>query len=216
MKQFTAIILCLLLCLSPLFHACGEESGSLSLLAINVRKADALLLRSGKSVYLIDTGRASQTVDIASPGRYCLRFYSRMRIHGSFPNEPYRYGKNTLHVYLAKDGVTNSLAKILCDTTNFVGQCIRFDVPAAASDWSLGFEGMNVPTASYRDKCIFVDGVSLKRCTDEPSSAMPIPKTLTVSELSMKRVPLQWQSMLLSCRLRVAWGLSEMKKELRS
>ena len=56
MKQFTAIILCLLLCLSPLFHACGEESGSLSLLAINVRKADALLLRSGKSVYLIDTG----------------------------------------------------------------------------------------------------------------------------------------------------------------
>ena len=130
---------------------------------------------------LIDTGRASQTVDIPAPGRYCLRFYSRMRIHGSFPNEPYRYGKNTLHVYLAKDGVTNSLAKILCDTTNFVGQCIRFDVPAAASDWSLGFEGMNVPTASYRDKCIFVDGVSLKRCTDEPSSAMPIPKTLAVS-----------------------------------
>lgn len=56
MKRFTAIILCLLLCLPPVFHACGEESGFLSLLAINVRKADALLLRSGKSVYLIDTG----------------------------------------------------------------------------------------------------------------------------------------------------------------
>ena len=36
----------------------GEISGDgeMSLLAINVRKADALLLRSGKSAYLIDTG----------------------------------------------------------------------------------------------------------------------------------------------------------------
>ena len=130
---------------------------------------------------LIDTGRASQTVDIAEPGRYCLRFYSRMRFDSRYPNEPYRFGKNTLHVYIARSGVTNSLAKILCDTTNFVGQCIRFDVPAAASDWSLGFEGMNVSTASSNDKGLFVDGVSLKRCTDEPSSAMSIPKTLAVS-----------------------------------
>lgn len=34
----------------------SEGGGELSLLAINVRKADALLLRSGKTVYLIDTG----------------------------------------------------------------------------------------------------------------------------------------------------------------
>ena len=33
-----------------------NEPSSLSLLAINVRKADALLLRSGNSAYLIDTG----------------------------------------------------------------------------------------------------------------------------------------------------------------
>ena len=34
----------------------GEESMALSLYAINVGKADALLLRSGKTAYLIDTG----------------------------------------------------------------------------------------------------------------------------------------------------------------
>ena len=36
----------------------GEEDMALSLYAINVRKADALLLRSGNTAYLIDTGTA--------------------------------------------------------------------------------------------------------------------------------------------------------------
>ena len=48
-----------LLVLALLGAGCqGEPAGSteLSLLAINVRKADALLLRSGNSAYLIDTG----------------------------------------------------------------------------------------------------------------------------------------------------------------
>ncbi len=49
----------LMLIVSLLLSAASAETGGdpeLSLLAINVRKADALLLRSGKSVYLIDTG----------------------------------------------------------------------------------------------------------------------------------------------------------------
>ena len=53
--------LCLVLCLfllCPALSALGEaENGTgLSLLAINVGKADALLLRSGSTAYLIDTG----------------------------------------------------------------------------------------------------------------------------------------------------------------
>ena len=40
----------------------GQESPALSLYAINVRKADSLLLRCGKSAYLIDTG-TKETVD---------------------------------------------------------------------------------------------------------------------------------------------------------
>ena len=55
MKAFLAILLGLMLCLSP-FLAVSGEGASLSLLAINVRKADALLLRCGGSAYLIDTG----------------------------------------------------------------------------------------------------------------------------------------------------------------
>ena len=53
------ILLTSVLLLSMLFSAgCGEtaEGTEMSLMAINVRKADALLLRSGKSAYLIDTG----------------------------------------------------------------------------------------------------------------------------------------------------------------
>ena len=53
------ILLTSLLVLSLLCSAgCGEqtEEPEMSLLAINVRKADALLLRCGQSAYLIDTG----------------------------------------------------------------------------------------------------------------------------------------------------------------
>ena len=57
MKHFIAVLLSLMLCLSPLLPVQGDTAETaLSLLAINVRKADALLLRSGDSVYLIDTG----------------------------------------------------------------------------------------------------------------------------------------------------------------
>ena len=57
MKHFLAVLLSLMLCLSPMLSVQGDSAdASLSLLAINVRKADALLLRSGESAYLIDTG----------------------------------------------------------------------------------------------------------------------------------------------------------------
>ena len=57
MKHFIAVLLSLMLCLSPLLPVQGDAAETaLSLLAINVRKADALLLRSGDSAYLIDTG----------------------------------------------------------------------------------------------------------------------------------------------------------------
>ena len=53
------IILISLLVFSLLFSAVSaetNEAAELSLLAVNVGKADALLLRSGNSAYLIDTG----------------------------------------------------------------------------------------------------------------------------------------------------------------
>ena len=54
LRRLSLVLLCLLLCL-PL-AARGEET--LSLFAVNVRKADCLLLRSGEDVYMIDTGSA--------------------------------------------------------------------------------------------------------------------------------------------------------------
>lgn len=57
MKHFIAVLLSLMLCFSPMLPVQGDAAETvLSLLAINVRKADALLLRSGDSAYLIDTG----------------------------------------------------------------------------------------------------------------------------------------------------------------
>ena len=57
MKHILAVFLSALLCVSPVLTVQGDEANpALSLLAINVRKADALLLRSGVSAYLIDTG----------------------------------------------------------------------------------------------------------------------------------------------------------------
>ena len=57
MKHFLAVLLSFMLCLSPVLPVQGNAAETvLSLLAVNVRKADALLLRSGDSAYLIDTG----------------------------------------------------------------------------------------------------------------------------------------------------------------
>lgn len=56
-----------ILALSLLFTGCtGESAGEndMSLLAINVRKADALLLRCGTSTYLIDTGTKKSADDM--------------------------------------------------------------------------------------------------------------------------------------------------------
>ena len=56
MAKLLSVLLCLFL-LIPVWGQC--EGSSLSLLAVNVGKGDALLLSSGESLYLIDTGSAS-------------------------------------------------------------------------------------------------------------------------------------------------------------
>ena len=58
-KLFSLLLSLLLLpvsCVGEQSAEPAQESPALSLYAINVRKADSLLLRCGKSAYLIDTG----------------------------------------------------------------------------------------------------------------------------------------------------------------
>ena len=58
-RKFIAMLLSLLMSLisgTGIGTATAPETPELSLYAINVRKADALLLRSGETTYLIDTG----------------------------------------------------------------------------------------------------------------------------------------------------------------
>lgn len=59
MKKVMALILALIAAVCLVFSAFAEETPAdgLKLLAINVRKADCLLLMSGQDVYMIDTGR---------------------------------------------------------------------------------------------------------------------------------------------------------------
>jgi len=57
MKKTFLFLACLVLCLIPIAPAvCEGGAPDLTLLAVNVRKADALLLRSPGETYLIDTG----------------------------------------------------------------------------------------------------------------------------------------------------------------
>ena len=56
MKRTMLIWALLFSLLFPSVHGEGTAAAEMSLLAINVRKADALLLRCGESAYLIDTG----------------------------------------------------------------------------------------------------------------------------------------------------------------
>lgn len=66
MKKVIIIILSLALSLLPLFSGLSDEAPALSLLAINVRKADALLLHCGNSAYLIDAGSKDSSETLLS------------------------------------------------------------------------------------------------------------------------------------------------------
>ena len=67
MKRILMILMGLLLCLQVSPQAvCDDTSPEMSLLAINVRKADALLLRCGESAYLIDTGAKKEAETLLS------------------------------------------------------------------------------------------------------------------------------------------------------
>lgn len=64
-KKILSIILSVLMILPAGCMAdSGGEGAEMSLYAINVRKADALLLRSGKSAYLIDTGTEDEAPNL--------------------------------------------------------------------------------------------------------------------------------------------------------
>ena len=78
-------LLTVMLALALLFAcAAGESAGTeMSLLAINVRKADALLLRSGESAYLIDTGSEESTGALLDALRACAaRDANRTKVVG--------------------------------------------------------------------------------------------------------------------------------------
>ena len=61
MKKVAMILILVFSLLFSVITAESNEETELSLLAVNVGKADALLLRSGKSAYLIDTGTKKTT-----------------------------------------------------------------------------------------------------------------------------------------------------------
>ena len=67
MKRILMILMGLVLCLQAMPQAQGDDAApEMSLLAINVRKADALLLRCGESAYLIDTGAKKESETLLS------------------------------------------------------------------------------------------------------------------------------------------------------
>lgn len=67
MKRILMILMGLILCLQAMPQAQGDDAApEMSLLAINVRKADALLLRCGESAYLIDTGAKKESETLLS------------------------------------------------------------------------------------------------------------------------------------------------------
>lgn len=60
MKKLSVLLLAMLLLCSA--TACGDtaDAGTMTLLSVNVRKADAHLLRCGDTAYLIDTGKKKE------------------------------------------------------------------------------------------------------------------------------------------------------------
>ena len=106
MNKCFLILLCLFLMIASALPV-QAENGSLplSLLAINVRKADALLLRSGDSAYLVDTGSEESAPALLN----ALREENVTRLSGVILTHTHKDHVGGLEALLASDIVIDQV-----------------------------------------------------------------------------------------------------------
>lgn len=116
---------------------------------------------SGYSLLMIDNGLVYQDIPAMEAGRYRLTLAARKRV--SF-NSPTAKATDPVRLWLAKDGVTNEIAKIAPTVTNFTMFSQSFVLPESGA-WRFGVEGLG---EAGKDMNTLMDGFSLVR---EPLAA---------------------------------------------
>jgi len=134
-----------------------------------------------RRLLLVQTGAATQDIQIPSAGLYRLVLHAAKRLPLTYSDS---YGHNPIRAWLAQSGVTNIIGWTRVDDPVFVRREFLFPV-AAAGTYRLGLQGMtdNTPEFPGTDRNTLVDGVSVERVTNlgETGFALPAELALTVA-----------------------------------
>ena len=116
---------------------------------------------SGYNLLMIDNGLVYQDLPDLDAGRYRLSLAARKRVSWGSPTAK---ATDPVCFWIAKDGITNEIARIAPSVTNFTMYSWSFRVPSAGT-WRFGIEGLG---EAGKDMNTLMDGFSLEH---EPLAA---------------------------------------------
>ena len=105
------------------------------------------------------TGCATQEISFVEAGDYRLSLYARKRVYNGSAST---YEANPLRMWLAKDGGTNEISRVIPLSTNFCHYSWSFVLPSAGK-WTFGIQGMGGTVAYPGERYSAVDEVSIVR-----------------------------------------------------
>ncbi len=140
---------------------------------------------------------AWQDVAIPSNGLYRLTFYARTRVDVRFIG----YSYNPIRVWMAKDGVTNELARTDVDYDEFRPFTYFWRAPTAGT-YRLGFQS-TLP--EYSDRSTIIDGVSLTPVAGELLAEAPdAPQDIEIVVAEGAKLALDFPGTMKVGRLKIA------------
>jgi len=143
-----------------------------------------------RRLLLVQTGAATQDIQIPSAGLYRLVLHAVKRLPLAYSDS---YGNNPIRAWLAQPGVTNVIGWTRVDDPVFVRREFLFPV-ASAGTYRLGLQGMtdNSPEFPGTDRSTLIDGVSVERVTNLGDLGVALPAELALTVASGARLQLSY------------------------
>jgi hypothetical protein len=149
---------------------------------------------------IVDNSRIWQSVSFPAPGRHRLQVAARKRVSWDSATAkescPVRF-------WIARNGVTNEIARFAPAVTNFTMYSWSFDVPEAGDDWLFCMEGLGA-TEAYpgNDMNTLLDGVSIFYAPLR-SLSPDIPEDLEINVAEGSRLRLDYPGVCTVGRVRI-------------
>ena len=152
-----------------------------------------------KTAVIVDNSRIWQNVTFPETGCHRLSLAARQRVSWDSPTAkkpcPVRF-------WIARDGVTNEIARFAPCVTNFMMYSWSFDVPESG-EWMFCVEGLGA-TEEYpgKDMNTLIDDISLVR-TPLRSQTPDIPEDIEINVAEGAKLRLDYQGVCTAGRVRI-------------